>query len=101
MAIIGLMIGVLMLFIGAVILCVLAVPFFWVFLILVICSFGILSTIFWIWMLVDCIKNESIGGTEKICWTVAIALTHFLGALIYFFAGKMRAKVFPPSARAA
>jgi hypothetical protein len=44
--------------------------------------------VFWIWMLIDCIKNESIGGNEKVAWTLAIALTHVLGAVIYFFAGR-------------
>jgi hypothetical protein len=49
---------------------------------------GLLATAFWIWMLIDCIKNESIGGNEKIAWVLVIALTHLLGAVIYFFAGR-------------
>jgi hypothetical protein len=43
---------------------------------------------FWIWMLVDCIKNEGISGNEKVAWVLVIALTHLLGAIIYFFAGR-------------
>lgn len=53
---------------------------------------GLLATAFWIWMLIDCIKNESISGNEKIAWVVVIALTHLLGAVIYFFAGRKRQK---------
>ena len=49
---------------------------------------GLLATAFWIWMLIDCIKNENIGGNEKIAWVLVIALTHLLGAVIYFFAGR-------------
>jgi hypothetical protein len=45
--------------------------------------------VFWIWMLIDCVKNQNIGGTEKACWVVVIALTHFIGALVYLFAGKL------------
>lgn len=49
---------------------------------------GLLATAFWIWMLIDSIKNENINGNEKIAWVLVIALTHFLGAVIYFFAGR-------------
>jgi hypothetical protein len=50
---------------------------------------------FWIWMLIDCIKNENLGGNEKVAWVIAIVLTHFLGALIYFFAGRKRNTTMP------
>jgi phosphotransferase system glucose/maltose/N-acetylglucosamine-specific IIC component len=48
--------------------------------------FGLLATIFWIWMIVDCATNEpSISGNnDKIVWILVIVLTHFVGALIYF-----------------
>ena len=49
---------------------------------------GILLTIFWIWMLVDCLTNASINGTEKVVWVLVIVFTHFLGALIYYFVGR-------------
>jgi Phospholipase_D-nuclease N-terminal len=49
---------------------------------------GIAIFAFWIWMLIDCIKNESHTGNEKVAWVLVIALTHWLGALIYFFAGR-------------
>ncbi len=52
--------------------------------------FVVLCFAFWIWMLIDCIKNENIGGNEKVAWVIAIALTHCLGAVIYFFAGRTR-----------
>jgi hypothetical protein len=48
---------------------------------------------FWIWMLVDSIKNESLSGNERIAWVLVIALTHLLGAIIYFFAGRQPRKV--------
>jgi len=47
---------------------------------------GIGGTVFWIWMLVDCAKNEPRKGNERIVWVLIIALTHLLGALIYYFA---------------
>lgn len=44
--------------------------------------------VFWIWMLVDCIKNERLNQTEKIVWVLVIIFLHFLGALIYLLAGR-------------
>jgi hypothetical protein len=46
---------------------------------------GILLTVFWLWMLIDCLTNSSLQGTEKVIWVLVIIFTHFLGALIYFF----------------
>jgi hypothetical protein len=44
---------------------------------------GIGGTIFWIWMIIDCATKEPSEGNEKIVWILVIALTHWLGALIY------------------
>ena len=52
--------------------------------------FGALVFVFWIWMLVDAIKNPRLNGTERIVWVLVIVFLHFLGALIYFFAGRSR-----------
>ena len=43
---------------------------------------------FWIWMLVDCAKRISRGATKQVGWIIAIALTHWVGALAYFFFGQ-------------
>lgn len=43
------------------------------------------GTIFWIWMLIDCLKNESSEGNDKIIWAIVILCTHFLGGLLHFF----------------
>ena len=50
----------------------------------------LLASIFWIWMLVDCATNRGLPNGEKVVWVVVIALTHFIGALIYFFVGRPR-----------
>lgn len=46
---------------------------------------GLLLTAFWIWMLVDCIRNEPPGKTGRLIWIVFIAATHWIGATAYFF----------------
>jgi hypothetical protein len=42
---------------------------------------GLGGTVFWIWMLVDCLMKESSVGNEKIIWGIVIAFTHVLGQL--------------------
>ena len=46
---------------------------------------GIGGTVFWIWMLIDCVTKEPSTGNDKIIWLLVIVLTHLIGALIYFF----------------
>ena len=43
---------------------------------------------FWVWMLVDCVRNPRLTDTERIIWAIVICFAHFVGALIYFFAGR-------------
>jgi len=45
----------------------------------------ILATIFWIWVLVDCLTKEPSTGNDKVAWTLFILLVPFIGALIYYF----------------
>jgi hypothetical protein len=49
---------------------------------------GVLAFVFWIWMLIDAIKNERLSSTEKIVWVLVIIFLHALGALIYYLAGR-------------
>ena len=48
--------------------------------------------VLWIWMLIDCLTNHGIPGSEKVAWVLVIIFTHFLGALIYFFVGRPKRK---------
>jgi len=50
------------------------------------------AMVFWIWALIDCINNESTEGNERIVWVVVIAVTHWIGALIYLVARRPRRK---------
>lgn len=55
-----------------------------VLLFLILFGGGLLGTIFWIWMLVECATRER-NDTEKIVWVLIIIFTHILGAALYFF----------------
>jgi hypothetical protein len=42
------------------------------------------TTIFWVWMLVDCAQYETSENSSKIVWILVILFTHILGAILYF-----------------
>lgn len=45
---------------------------------------ALLTTAFWIWMLVDCATKEPSEGNNKIVWILIIIMASGLGALIYY-----------------
>jgi hypothetical protein len=49
---------------------------------------GLLAFIFWVWMLVDAIKNPGLSGNQRIVWVLVIIFVPCLGPLIYFLAGR-------------
>ena len=51
---------------------------------------GLPLLIFWLWMLVDCLKNQAMQGTDKIAWVLVIVFLNWLGALIYYFVVKRK-----------
>jgi hypothetical protein len=52
--------------------------------------FGLLFLAFWVWMLIDCVRNQRLSDNERIVWTLVIVFTHALGALIYLLAGRKK-----------
>jgi len=46
---------------------------------------ALLATIFWIWVLVDCITKEPSEGNDKVAWTIFIIFVPLFGALLYYF----------------
>ena len=57
---------------------------------LVFLLFVILAFVFWIMMLVDCIKNPGLSSNERIVWVLVIVFLNWLGALIYLLAGRKK-----------
>jgi len=53
--------------------------------ILVMIPLMIVILAFWIWTLVDCIKNEPSEGNDKIIWILIIVLAGWIGSLVYVF----------------
>lgn len=44
----------------------------------------ILGLVFWIWMLIDCLKYEPSEGNDKVIWVLVIVLLNWVGALVYY-----------------
>ena len=65
-------------------------------LILCLLPLGLLSLGFWIWMLIDAAQNRGLDQNERIIWVIVVALLHFIGALIYFFAGRPKRRLAVP-----
>jgi uncharacterized BrkB/YihY/UPF0761 family membrane protein len=42
------------------------------------------SFIFWIWILIDCLKMETDEDNIRIIWTIVIIVTYILGAFLYY-----------------
>jgi Phospholipase_D-nuclease N-terminal len=51
---------------------------------------ALVTTVFWIWMIVDCATSRSLTGTDKVVWLLVIIFLHFVGALIYYLVGRNR-----------
>lgn len=46
--------------------------------------------IIWILMLIDCVKRDFPNKDDKMIWVLVIALTSWIGALIYYFVVKRK-----------
>jgi hypothetical protein len=44
-----------------------------------------LATIFWIWIIIDCLTKEPSEGNDKVAWLLFILLVPLIGALVYYF----------------
>lgn len=47
---------------------------------------------FWLWMLIHSLMNPGIDGSEKVAWVLVVFFGSLLGALIYFFVAKPKAR---------
>ena len=44
-----------------------------------------LLSLFWIWVLVDCITKEPSEGNDKVAWVLFILGVPLVGAVVYYF----------------
>lgn len=48
-------------------------------------SLGLAGTVFWVWMLIDCVTKEPATSDNRLAWALVIAFTHLIGAFAYLF----------------
>ena len=56
-----------------------------------LCGFGLIGLAlfaFWVWSLVDAIKNPKLDGNMRLIWVIVIVVVGPLGSLIYLLAGR-------------
>jgi len=51
---------------------------------------GVLATIFWIWMLIDCLKRKNFK--DKLVWVIVLVFLNVVGAGLYYFLVKRKKK---------
>lgn len=51
---------------------------------------SLLYFVFWIWVLIDVIKNPGLSGNERIVWVLVIIFVPCIGPLLYFFIGRSK-----------
>ncbi|MBW3011214.1 PLDc N-terminal domain-containing protein [Candidatus Woesearchaeota archaeon] len=61
-------------------------------LMLVIVAIMIAAFVFWVLMLIDCVKRDFKGDNDKVVWILVLVFVGFIGALIYYFVIRRPAK---------
>jgi hypothetical protein len=53
-------------------------------------GFEIIGILFWIWMIVECLRRETPGTIQKFSWLLLVILVPDIGSLIYFLCRVVR-----------
>lgn len=56
------------------------------FIILLVIVLSILLFVFWLWMLIDCIKRKFSDDSQKVVWILLMVFLGVIASLIYYFA---------------
>jgi divalent metal cation (Fe/Co/Zn/Cd) transporter len=59
---------------------------------LIVFASALFLFIFWLCMLIDCLKRDFKKDVEKIVWVIVIIFLHIIGAIIYYFVVKINDK---------
>jgi hypothetical protein len=49
------------------------------------CGLTVATTLFWVWMLIDCLAKEPSEGNDKLVWALVMLVLPGLGSLLYLF----------------
>lgn len=65
-----------------------AIPLVFILIWVVMIGIGIALVVFWIVAIIDVIQREFPGENDKLIWVLVVVLAGWIGALIYWFAGR-------------
>ena len=57
---------------------------------LVVSVVWLVTSIFWLWMLVDCLTKRRLPDNEKLIWVVVLLFSHVVGAVLYLVLVRLR-----------
>ncbi|MGV8152364.1 MAG: PLD nuclease N-terminal domain-containing protein [Candidatus Nanoarchaeia archaeon] len=66
--------------------------FFFILLLILIFASIILLFVLWIFMLIDAAKRKFKNDNDRVLWILVLALTSYIGAIIYYFVVKRKDK---------
>jgi len=52
--------------------------------------FGLLVLTFWVWTLLDIVKNGRLNSSEKVIWILVVFFFPLLGSLLYLAVGRKK-----------
>ncbi len=61
--------------------------------IVIISLIGLITSIFWIFELIDVLRREFRDPVMKIVWLAVVFFSHIVGALLYYFIGKQQGRL--------
>jgi peptidoglycan/LPS O-acetylase OafA/YrhL len=67
------------------------IGFSYIFTLLVFIS--LLSFVFWIWVLIDCVKKETDIGNTRLIWVIIIVFTYIVGAFLYYLIRRPKRRI--------
>ena len=50
----------------------------------------IILGLFWLWMIVDCLKRNFKKDMDKLVWVIVLLFAHLIGAFLYYFIVKAK-----------
>lgn len=56
--------------------------------ILILLFLIIIPTILWVWALIDILKSQFKGGSDKVVWLLVVCFLPLLGFILYFSIGR-------------
>ncbi|MCX6707959.1 MAG: PLDc N-terminal domain-containing protein [Candidatus Woesearchaeota archaeon] len=62
------------------------------FIILMMIALAIAAFVFWIMMLIDCIKRDFKDSNEKVIWILLMIFLHIFASILYYFIVKAKDK---------